>query len=186
MEDNVTNGAIPEAVNQVDPELIAEQIAANVDPAVWAGLGIGLLVFIVVMILVQGFPLWKIAKRTNTPHAWMGWFPILQVFTIAMAARKPWWWGLIAILVAFIPFIGVIVTLIIIAWLFMAIAKRLGHPEWVGILTVIPVVNLVVYYYLALASGNSQGGQGGNMNSGGGMPQGGGMNQGGGTNTPNM
>ena len=82
-----------------------------------------------------------IAHKTQTPRGWLAWIPIGNFILWADIARKPWWWGLLCI----VPF----VNLVLMALIWMEIAKARQKPEWWGILMAIPMVQYIVPGYLA-------------------------------------
>lgn len=84
-----------------------------------------------------------IAKKTNTPNAWMAWIPIVNIFLMLNIARKPAWWFILCLL----PLVNIII--VIIVW--MAIAEARGKPNWWGILMIVPFFNLIVPGYLAFS-----------------------------------
>jgi hypothetical protein len=63
-------------------------------------------------------------------------------------AQKPRWWAALFLL-SIIPIVGPIITMVISAILWMKIAEKRGRPAWLGILTVLPLVNFFIYGYLA-------------------------------------
>ncbi len=116
------------------------------------GFAIAMIVFVIVALVVSivviGIPLWRLAKRFNIDNPWMAWVPILQIFATVKIAGKPWWWGF-AFILALVPGIGALLVLAFMAYIWTEIAKKTGHPIWMGILTIIPVVNLVIPYIIA-------------------------------------
>lgn len=86
----------------------------------------------------------KIATKTKTPFGWFAWLPILNVFLTLMIARKSFWWFILLL----IPLANIVFTVII--W--MEIAKMRNKPEWLGVLMMLPVVNLAIVGYLAFSS----------------------------------
>ena len=104
--------------------------------AIWVIVGI---VFFIAFISYPYYSLClcKICKKCGVENTWLSWIPIVQVVPFLRAGEKPLWW--IFILVLVIPVILV----------FMAIAKRLGKPSWVGILIIVPIMNVFVPAYLA-------------------------------------
>ena len=58
-------------------------------------------------------------------------------------AGKEWWW----IFLLCIPCVGVVFAVIV--WI--SIAEAMNKPSWVGALMLIPVVNLIIPFYLAFA-----------------------------------
>ena len=35
------------------------------------------------------------ASGAATRHAWMAWFPVLQVFLMCAVAQRPWYWAVL-------------------------------------------------------------------------------------------
>lgn len=52
----------------------------------------------------------------------------------------------------FVPFVNIIISVI----LWMQVCKNLGKPEWLGILIIVPVANLVLPGYLAFSKDERQ------------------------------
>lgn len=91
--------------------------------------------------------LMKIAKKTSTENAWLAWIPIANLVLMLQIARRPIWW----IVLAIIPFVNLVwIVLGVIVW--MDICERLGKDRWLGILSIVPIANLVLPGYLAFSS----------------------------------
>jgi len=101
------------------------------------------LVLALVSYVYMAICLQTIAKKTNTPDAWLAWIPIANCILMLNIAHKPIWW----IVLFLIPIANIV--FIVIVW--MEIAKARNKPEWWGILMVVPVLNLVAPAYLAFA-----------------------------------
>jgi hypothetical protein len=99
--------------------------------------------FMIALYVYFAYSLMVISKKTNTPHPWWSWVPILDMFQLIKAAGKSYWW----ILLFFVP----IVNLFVAIYIWMEVARRRGFPNWWGILMIIPLVNLVIPGYLAFA-----------------------------------
>ena len=84
-----------------------------------------------------------IAKKTGTENGWFAWVPILNVYLMCKIAGKSGWW----ILLLLIPLVNIAISII----LWMEIAKACQKPAWIGILAIIPGINLFVMGYLAFA-----------------------------------
>ena len=97
----------------------------------------------VLLYVFFAFCLVKIAEKLNLEKTWWGWIPILQIILMLKAAQKPWWW----IFLLLIPFLNIVVGLII--W--FKIAQNLGKSGWLGLLMVVPVVDLFVLAYFAFS-----------------------------------
>lgn len=95
----------------------------------------------------------KIAKKTNTPNAWFAWVPILNMILFLRMGKLSSWFALllIAMPIPFLNFLAAIPLFIIsiIAW--MKISERLGKPNWLGILSVVPIANIILPGYLAFS-----------------------------------
>jgi len=83
-----------------------------------------------------------IARKSNTPNAWLAWIPIGNVFLMCAIGRRPGWW----VLLMLIPFVNVFVGMMV--W--MSIAEARGKPAWAGALVFLPLVGLFVPIYLAM------------------------------------
>jgi len=84
-----------------------------------------------------------LARKTQTPYDWLAFIPIANLVLLFWIGEKPWWW----IFLMLIPLVNLI--FIVLTW--MAIARRRGKAGWLGILILVPVVNLVVPGYLAFS-----------------------------------
>jgi hypothetical protein len=101
------------------------------------------LIFFVAYYIYMSFCVYRIAKKTNTPDAWLAWIPILDIFLSLQLARKPAWW----IVWFFIPVANIVAYILV--W--MGISKQLGKQEWLGILMIISPLNLIIPGYLAFS-----------------------------------
>lgn len=117
------------------------------------GLGLAALGFaIVIGLAVYIYSAWAImtlAQKTKTDNAWLAWIPIANLFLVANIAGLPWWTALVVLLAGWIPFVGQIAAAAIVAWWFYEIAQKRNYEGWVGILMIIPFVNLVILGVLA-------------------------------------
>ena len=86
-------------------------------------------------------PFMLIARKLHL-NGWMAWIPILQIFLLIRMAGK----SLVWFLLFFLPVINLLAFLF--AW--MSIVRRLGQPRWFGYLMLVPGVNLLLLWYLAL------------------------------------
>jgi hypothetical protein len=85
----------------------------------------------------------KIANKTITKYGWLAWIPLANLFLMLMIARRPLLWSLLF----FVPLVNFI--FLIILW--MEIAKLRNKPAWLGVLMILPFVNLVILGYLAFS-----------------------------------
>lgn len=124
------------------PILVAQAVD-NVNPLIAilsSGVGMAMMI---IMIIVMGFPIFKMAKEEGEEPAWMAYVPILNFIIWLKLARKPIWW----IILFFIPCVGIVMSVIV--W--MGICERRNKPSWMGILSIIPVANIILPFYLAFA-----------------------------------
>jgi hypothetical protein len=89
------------------------------------------------------FCLQTIAKKTNTEDPWLAWIPIVNIYLMCKIAGRPGWW----VILFFIPFVNIVITVVV--W--MGIAKARNQAEWIGILIIIPIANLIVPGFLAFS-----------------------------------
>ena len=81
------------------------------------------------------------ANKRGIENAWLAFIPIADIYIACMIANKPAWW----VVLCLIPFVNIIAGIII--W--MGIAEAMGHPNWLGILWIVPIANLFLPGYLA-------------------------------------
>ena len=74
----------------------------------------------------------------------MVWLPVLQIFPCLKAARMSGWW----FLALFIPVLNLVAS---IMWC-VKIAQARGKSVLVGILLLLPVLNIFAFLYLAFSS----------------------------------
>ncbi len=125
----------------------AVNTAGQVGAAAFMGIIAGFwILYMLVLLAVYAYTavcLMFIAKKTNTPNTWWAWVPILNLLLMFKIANKPWWW----IFLVFIPLANIIV--LVISW--MEIAKKRNKPDWVGILTIVPIIGPFIPAYLAFS-----------------------------------
>ena len=137
-----------------------------------------LLPFIIMMAVAAllyayfSFALYTIAKKVRAQNDWWAWVPILQIILSLRVAKKPGWWLapcliaalsqiIVSLRVAYVPSLWVLYCLLIllnlIIWslIWMGIAQALGKSSWLGILLIVPVVNLIAVGYLAWSNSTS-------------------------------
>lgn len=113
-------------------------------PAMTAGIGIGVIIAWLVFYVFFAFCLANLAKRLGVPFGkafvWAI-IPIANLFLIIKLAEKPMWW--------FILFFVPIANLVVIILMWMAIAERRGKPGWWGVLiALVPIVNIILFLIL--------------------------------------
>lgn len=101
-----------------------------------------------VVYIYMALALMTIAKKTNTPNGWLAWIPIANIYLMTQIAQVPAWTMLI-IFVGFVPVIGSLAVLAVMLWWWWKIAERRNQPGWLGILLIVPVVDLIIPGLLA-------------------------------------
>lgn len=109
----------------------------------------GLLIFTLLMYVYVAYTLMVIAQKTNTENAWLAWIPIANLYLMTQIAQVQWWTFLVVLLAGWIPFIGQLLAIGIPAWWWWEISERRNSPGWLGLLTLVPIANLVIIGYLA-------------------------------------
>ena len=89
------------------------------------------------------FSIQTIANKTGTENSWWAWVPILNVWLLCQIGGKPGWW----VAWMFIPFINIVMTVLI--W--MAVSDARQKSPFLGVLMLIPFLNLIVPGYLAFS-----------------------------------
>jgi hypothetical protein len=92
--------------------------------------------------------LMTIAKKTNTPNAWLAWIPIANFYLMTQIAKVPWWTFLI-IFLSWIPVVGALLMVGVIIWWWWKISEARNRPGWWSILMLIPIVNIIILGMLA-------------------------------------
>jgi len=90
------------------------------------------------------FCLSLICKKAKEPGGVMVWLPVLQVFPCLKAAGMSGWW----FLALFVPVLNIVAQVI---WC-LKITKARGKHPLVGVLLILPLVNLFAFLYLAFSS----------------------------------
>ncbi len=99
------------------------------------------ILIMLVVYVYSAYCMYRIAQRTNTPSAWMAFFPLLNVFLAISIAKKPWWYFILLL----IPLVNIVFAIIIT----INIAKSRGKSGFEGFLLCIPFVNFIVLGHLA-------------------------------------
>lgn len=90
-----------------------------------AGIGLGSMIFGLLLFLFYGYCLYKIFQKAGIENAWMGFIPVLSYLPLLQIAKKPTWW-LILMLIPLVNFI-----ILILVWL--RVAKAFGKGDAFGI-----------------------------------------------------
>ena len=131
-------------------------------------------IFIIILVLLSylyfSLALVTIAKKTNTPNAWLAWIPVVNMYLMAKIGSVPVGFAVAAILMAAIQVIVqamiiLALTLLLpetVSVVFNGVSSMLGlgviaigtfllwkvaearqKPGWIALLTLIPIVNII-------------------------------------------
>jgi hypothetical protein len=126
-------------------ELTPEQMAVFTGGmGVFAGGMMAMMMVIsLVVYVVLALSLYKIAikTKTNVEHAWFAWIPLLNVILMLNVAGYSGWY----IFVLMIPFVNIVFAI----YVWMKISKACGKPDFLGLLMLVPLANIILPLYLA-------------------------------------
>jgi len=116
------------------------------------GLSPGMITFFIFIgtfsYIYTALALMTIAQKTKTKNPWLAWIPIANLYLMTQIGKVPWWTILFLIL-AFIPFLGMIIAIALTIFWWWKIAEARKMEGWLGVLTVVPIVNWVVIGMIA-------------------------------------
>lgn len=117
-----------------------------------AGLGIGMIIFYLVLYVFFAYCLARLAKKFGMPlgssFVWAI-IPIANIFLILKLGAKPYWWFILLL----IPIVNIVMSILI--W--MSISERLGKPGWWGIMIgIVPIANLIFFLMLVFGPGEAK------------------------------
>lgn len=126
----------------MEEEVVVTQIEQM--PEVSTGVGIGMIVFWLVLYVFFAFCIARLAVKRGMPFGssfiW-ALIPIANVFLILKLAAKPYWWFILLL----IPIVNIVMTVLI--W--MSICEKLGKPGWWGIMIgLVPIANIIFFLML--------------------------------------
>lgn len=121
-------------------------------PQIAVGVALIVLLVIIVFYVFGAICLQLIATKTQAGPVWMAWVPIANLFLMCTIAQIRFWW-LLLFLGAFIPYLhlNIICTTAFNGFVWYKIALARNKPGWIGVLSVIPIVHLIVMGYLAFS-----------------------------------
>jgi hypothetical protein len=122
---------------------MAHDLQTKMDPALMAGMGMVVLIIFAVIYIYSSLCLYLIAKKLDVPAAWTAWIPIVQVWAFLRSAGK----SLVWVLLLLVPLVNTIVGV----YLWMCISENCGRNKWLGLLMLLPIVNLIYLGVLAFS-----------------------------------
>ncbi|MFH1687000.1 MAG: DUF5684 domain-containing protein [bacterium] len=123
------------------------------DPNPAAGLiGDFLLVAILGLYLFCAYTQYRIANKVGcSDNAWWSYIPIMNAILLMDMAGKERWWTFLCL----VPLVNIIVFAVV--W--FEVAKACGFDGWIGLLVLLPGLNLIALSILAFAGGSSAQGE---------------------------
>lgn len=89
--------------------------------------------------------LMTIANKLGNENGWFAWVPILNtILLFQLGDKNPW-----LLLIAFIPGIGALIIAILCIIIIMTICEKRGYDKLLGLLSLVPIANLVLIGVLA-------------------------------------
>ncbi|HNX80995.1 MAG TPA: hypothetical protein PKL77_02485 [Candidatus Omnitrophota bacterium] len=113
-------------------------------------IGVIMIGIIVLIYIYISLCLFLIAKKLAKEPAWLAWIPIGNLFLVCNLAGIRYWW-LLVLLSAILPYLAILAGMAFSAFVWWHISKTRGKPAWLGILTILPVVNFIIIGYLAFS-----------------------------------
>lgn len=148
---NTTDGR--NTIDRTNPFYEFLTLAGMGDGAMYAALGVFAVVFFVFCIFFYVYGaicLYLISKKTGKGTSLLAWIPIANLFLMCKIADLSYFW-LFALFLLFIPIIGGMLVSAGFVVIWYRIAQARGKPGWLGIITIVPLANLVVMGYLAFS-----------------------------------
>ena len=102
-----------------------------------------LLLVLLAVVLVVAFPVFVIGQRRGVQNSWAAFVPLLGVWIVLCESiGRSGWFSLLV----FIPTVGPLVLLI---WTAVELPAQHGRSRWWTLPLILPVVNLVAYWFYA-------------------------------------
>ena len=121
--------------------MAGEEIAGLGIIAILFGLGAIVLTLLLAVYIYSAIAVMTIAKRTKTKDGWMAFIPILNIYLLTQMAGKS---GLLTLIILADTMLGGLATTVLCISMFWIIAKKIRYPEWMSLLLLIPIVNLII------------------------------------------
>ena len=148
---NTTDGRT--TIDRTNPFYEFLTLAGMGDGAMYAALGVFVVVFVIFCIFFYVYGaicLYLISKKSGKGVPLLAWIPIANLFLMCKIADLSYFW-LFALFLLFVPIIGGMLVSAGFVVIWYKIAQARGKPGWLGIITIVPLANLVVMGYLAFS-----------------------------------
>ena len=147
--------ALPENVRKHVTDLVQRGGSSLMSGSSLVMVSAFMVLFGFVLYIYISFCLYMIARKVGVADAWTAWIPIVNLWTFVESAGKPWWWTAIIVglsLSSVVPIAGIALGLLnlgVVIYLWMCISENVGKNRWLGLLMLVPIVNL--FYPAVLA-----------------------------------
>lgn len=105
---------------------------------------IALVIVYAIYLALFGYPVVLIGQSYDFDHRWMGWVPVLGLFVLTSAADMTHWYVLLFV----VPLVNIIAG----PYLWARICLETGQNEVKGWLTLVPVLNIIMIWSIALGT----------------------------------
>ena len=95
--------------------------------------------------IIETLPLFIIARKCGHEYAWCAFVPFANLWLMCDLAELELWY----ILLLLVPYLNII----FFGLVWWRITENTNKPGWLGLLMLIPGVNLIAGYYIAFAEG---------------------------------
>ena len=96
--------------------------------------------------LVYTISVFVIAQKSGHEYAWLAFIPVANLWLLCDMADVGCLWALLML----VPGLNILFY----AFLWMRIAENTNKPPWLGIVMVVPLLNVAVACYMAFAEGS--------------------------------
>lgn len=122
------------------------ELAEKIGPMpIAVAMAVGLFIY-----LFFSYCLFRIARKLDVRFAWLAWLPFAQLWPFVGSAGKPWWWVFLLVLVSVIPIVNLL-SIVLFVYMWMLITGNLGKNKWLGLLTLVPGINILFLLYLVFS-----------------------------------
>jgi len=119
---------------------------------VGAGMGIGMMIFMLVTYVFWAYSMATLASKLGMPFGkafiW-SLIPIANLFLLLKLATKPMWWFILYL----IPIVNIVINILV--WI--ALCENRGKPGWWGIMiSIVPIANIIFFLMICFAGGGRE------------------------------
>jgi hypothetical protein len=113
-----------------------------------AAMFVPIMLFTLIAYVVMAYPIYRIATNLGSENSWWAFVPIANAVLLLNLGDMSGWW----LLVCLVPFVGPIVLMVVSVIAMMNLCEKLGQERLLGLLQIVPIINIVLLYYLAFTA----------------------------------